>query len=120
MTNQKQIYRIKGKAYNEEELKVFSKGKVKSPATPTWEKDIHRFILDWLSPLELIQVQTSGSTGLPKTIEFRKTHLLASAMASISFLDLKEGGIAFFCLPTQFIAGKLMILRALVGGLDLH
>ena len=104
MTDQKQTYRISGKTYTAEELNVYAKGKVKSPATPIWEKDVHRFILDWLSPLELLQVQTSGSTGLPKTVEFPKEFVEASARASISYLNLKEGGVAYLCLPTQFIA----------------
>ncbi len=120
MTDQKLTYRISGKTYTAEELNVYAKGKVKSPATPIWEKDVHRFILDWLSPLELLQVQTSGSTGLPKTIEFPKEFIEASAQASISYLNLKEGGIAYLCLPTQFIAGKLMVVRSMIGGMDLH
>jgi len=120
MTEQKQIYRISGETYTKEDLKTYANGKVKNASTPAWEKDIHRFILDWISPMEYLQVHTSGSTGLPKPIEIEKKYFEASAMASISFLDLKKGGISFLCLSTNFIAGKMMIVRSLVGGLDLH
>ena len=120
MTDQKQNYYISGKAYTKEDLKIFAKGKVRNASTPTWEKDIHRFILDWISPMEYLQVHTSGSTGIPKAIEIEKKYFEASAKASISFLDLKEGAVSFLCLPTDFIAGKMMIVRSLVGGLNLH
>lgn len=120
MTEQKQTYRIKGKTYSEEELKDFSKKMVKSDKTPKWEKEIYHFILDWISPLELLPVQTSGSTGLPKSLEIPKEFIEASAKASVNFMELEKGKVAFLCLPVQFIAGKLMVVRAFVGGLDLH
>lgn len=120
MTEQQKKYRISGKAYNEEGLKTFAKNKVKKSSTPDWEKAIFRFILDWISPLELIEVHTSGSTREPKHMDIPKIYFEASAKASIQTMNIKEGGVAFLCLPTQYIAGKMMIVRALVGGLDLH
>jgi o-succinylbenzoate---CoA ligase len=120
MTEQPKNYCISGKTYTEEDLKIYAKGKVKNPSTPDWEKDIHRFILDWISPIELLEVHTSGSTGVPRYVEIPKSYFVASATASIESLNLKKGGIAFLCLPTEYIAGKMMIVRALVGGLDLH
>lgn len=120
MTDKMQTYRIAGKSYTEEDLKVFAKGKVKNEATPVWEKKIHRFILDWISPMEYIQVETSGSTGLPKTIELQKAHVEASAQATLTFLGLKQGDTAYLCLPVDYIAGKMMVVRSLVGGFDLH
>lgn len=120
MTESKQNYLILGKAYTEDELKVYARGKVMNEFTPSWEKDIFRFILDWISPMEYIEIQTSGSTGAPKVMEVDKTQVEASARATIDYLELKEGSIAFLCLPTQYIAGKMMIVRSLIGGMDLH
>jgi len=115
-----QNYWISGKAYNEEDLTIYAKGKVKNHSTPEWEKDIFRFILDWISPLELLEVHTSGSTGIPRKIEIPKIYFEASAKASVRLMNIKKNGISFLCLPTQYIAGKMMVVRSMVGGLDLH
>lgn len=120
MTENLQNYLILGKEYTEEELKVYAKGKVTNEFTPIWERDIFRFILDWISPMEYIEIQTSGSTGIPKVMEVDKIHVEASARATIDYLELKKGGIAFLCLPIQYIAGKMMVVRALIGGMDLY
>lgn len=119
MTDQTKSFKIAGKSYSTEELKEYAKGKVKNDKTPAWEKDIYRFILDWISPMEYLQVQTSGSTGLPKVIEIDKSYFEASAMATIKHLELKDG-ISFLCLPTSYVAGKMMIVRSFVGGMDLY
>lgn len=44
----------------------------------------------------------------------------ASAKATLDFFNLKRGDSALLCLPVKYIAGKMMIIRALSGGLDLR
>ncbi len=65
------------------------------------------------SRTETITVKTSGSTGTPKTISLSKTAMLASAEATGTFFDLPAGTRALLCLSSDYIAGKMMWVRAL-------
>ncbi len=85
-----------------------------------WKKEIFYFIIDWLSDSDIIKVNTSGSTGTPKTISLLKEHVKASAEATNQFFDLKKGDNALLCLPVKYIAGKLMIIRAILGRYNLY
>ena len=80
------------------------------------EVEVHDFLLEWFSESETITVKTSGSTGTPKTILLRKEQVINSAKATGAFFDLAENTTALFCLPIHYIAGKLMLVRALVLG----
>ncbi|MDA3853347.1 MAG: O-succinylbenzoic acid--CoA ligase, partial [Bacteroidales bacterium] len=84
-----------------------------------WEKEVWAFVKEWLSDEEVVQVTTSGSTGVPKTMAIEKKYLHNSAMMTLAFLGLKPGDVALLCLSASYIAGKMMIVRALEGGLDL-
>jgi O-succinylbenzoic acid--CoA ligase len=77
------------------------------------------FIKEWLNPDPYISLKTSGSTGVPKTILIAKNKMLSSAARSAEYFDFKEGQKALLCLPVNYIAGKMMIVRALFSGLDL-
>ena len=46
--------------------------------------------------------------------------MIASAEATISFFNLKKKDKILLCLPMSFIAGKMMVVRALAGSLDLY
>ena len=80
-----------------------------------WKKEIFYFIIDWLSESETVKVTTSGSTGTPKTLLLNKEYVKKSAEATNRFFELKKGDKALLCLPVKYIAGKLMIVRALEG-----
>ena len=84
-----------------------------------FQSHIGRFLLDWLSQSDTISVTTSGSTGRPKTIVLKKKAMINSALATGRFFELKPGNTAILCLPTQYIAGKMMLVRAMVLGLRL-
>jgi O-succinylbenzoic acid--CoA ligase len=79
----------------------------------------HQFFIDWFNDADFIKVQTSGSTGKPKKIQLKKEFMLNSALATGAFFDLKEGTKTLLCLSTDFIAGKMMLVRALVLGWNL-
>ncbi|MGN0069743.1 MAG: AMP-binding protein [Prevotella sp.] len=64
-------------------------------------------------------VNTSGSTGKPKAICVEKKRMEASAQTTCRFLGLKQGQTALLCMDTKYIAGKMMIVRALSCGLRL-
>ena len=60
-----------------------------------------------------IEVQTSGSTGVPKRMLVEKSRMLASARRTNNVLGLKPQDVALVCLPVDYIAGKMMVVRAL-------
>ncbi len=74
------------------------------------------FLSDFFSQENKIEIQTSGSTGKPKLIEIKKEFMINSAIATGDFFDLNENTTALLCLNTDYIAGKMMLVRALVLG----
>jgi len=113
-------YYIEGKSFTENDLIQYCKQKLVDEEIEKFEKDIFQFILEWFSPSDYMELKTSGSTGKPKEIRLQKKHMEASARATISFFDLKPKDKILHCLPMHFIAGKMMVVRALVGSLDLY
>jgi O-succinylbenzoic acid--CoA ligase len=84
-----------------------------------FEQEIGEFLLNWLDATAEITVHTSGSTGLPKEISLLKEHMVNSAKATGSYFNLKPSQKALLCLPARYIAGKMMLVRAMVLGLAL-
>lgn len=83
-------------------------------------EDIFNFLQDWFSENEIILVNTSGSTGKPKPIPLKKVQMINSAKATGDFFNLPSKTKSLSCLPIKFIAGKMMWVRAMVLGWDLH
>lgn len=81
---------------------------------------IGNFILEWLDSNDFIYVNTSGSTGKPKRIKLQKEHVINSALATVRFFKLNKGTKALLCLPSEYIAGKMMLVRAMIAGWDLY
>lgn len=82
-------------------------------------RPIGDFLEEWLNPSSELLLKTSGSTGTPKTIIAQKDQLLASAAATAEYFKFTPGQTALLCLPVQYIAGKMMIVRALYSGLNI-
>ncbi|WP_337627666.1 AMP-binding protein [Prevotella sp.] len=80
---------------------------------------LEEFINQWQSPSPTLLVHTSGSTGKPKPMLVEKRRMEASARITCSFLGLKRGDSALLCMPLDYIAGKMMVVRAIVWGLQL-
>ncbi|WP_321288623.1 AMP-binding protein [uncultured Sunxiuqinia sp.] len=89
-------------------------------ALSDWETQWMGFLQEWYNQNDYIEVNTSGSTGTPKTIKLNKDFVAASAQRTIQYFNLKKSDRILHCLPTRYIAGKLMVVRALLGELDLH
>ncbi|MCA1764086.1 MAG: AMP-binding protein [Flavobacteriales bacterium] len=68
---------------------------------------------------DTIGVKTSGSTGDPKLFTFPKSALEQSAKATISFFNLLPQSRAALALPMDYIAAKMMVTRAVVGGFNI-
>ena len=81
---------------------------------------LFNFLKEWTSTSSTVELQTSGSTGLPKKMQLSKSKMILSAKRTGEFLKLQPKDKALCCLPINYIAGKMMIVRALVLGLDLH
>lgn len=84
-----------------------------------FEKPVGNFLLDWFDSKSYIEMQTSGSTGTPKLIRVDKQAMVNSALATGDFFELHAGNKALQCLPVKYVAGKMMLIRAIVLGLDL-
>jgi len=83
------------------------------------EIDLGVFLLDWLDDKETIELTTSGTTGAPKVITIKKQSMVHSAIATGNFFNLHPQDKALLCLPARYIAGKMMIVRAMMLGLEL-
>lgn len=77
------------------------------------------FLHEWFNDSPTLTIHTSGSTGTPKEIEVEKELMINSAVATCLFLELKPGDTALLCMPLDYIAGKMMVVRALVANLSL-
>ncbi|MEZ4841554.1 MAG: AMP-binding protein [Flavobacteriaceae bacterium] len=80
------------------------------------QPNTHTFLEQWFDTNDYVEVKTSGSTGVPKTIHLQKEHMKNSAKATGAFFELEEGTKALLCLSTDYIAGKMMLVRALTLG----
>ena len=78
-----------------------------------------QFLQQWHDESPFVRVQTSGSTGAPKPMLAEKRRMEASARITCRFLGLQRGDTALLCLPLDYIAGKMMVVRALTCGLRL-
>ena len=78
-----------------------------------------KFIEEWYNDSEYVEVKTSGSTGEPKRMMVEKSRMLNSARITCDFLGLKPGDTALLCMSTDYIAGKMMIVRSIERGLKL-
>ncbi len=79
--------------------------------------DDHTFFLhQWFDDSLVFEVQTSGSTGKPKTYRFAKQTAVAVARRSIDFFGLPPASKVLLVLSSDYIAGKMMWVRALTGG----
>lgn len=83
------------------------------------EQAIGEFLLDWFDNKDYIEMRTSGTTGLPKTVKLEKQAMIQSALATGDFFELEPRNKALLCLPVKFVAGKMMLVRSLILGLDL-
>lgn len=94
-----------------------------SPATSpllAFRRELDLFLAEWFDASPYLTVQTSGSTGTPKKLAVEKERMMQSARLTCRFLGLRPGDSALLCMPLRYIAGKMMVVRALVAGLDLR
>ncbi|AQX03854.1 AMP-dependent synthetase [Elizabethkingia meningoseptica] len=88
-------------------------------AQNNFEERVKDFLAEWVSDSETVEVQTSGSTGVPKKFPIEKSRMLCSAEMTCDFLNLNEGDTALLCLPIEYISGKMMVVRSVLRKLKL-
>ncbi|MDD3320820.1 MAG: AMP-binding protein [Paludibacter sp.] len=116
MNNSVQTIQINGKVFDKEDLdKLFYSNELKD----SWHNVMYDFLLNWFDETNFILAHTSGSTGKPKEIKLTKTAMRNSAEMTNQFFGLNSTSTALLCLPATYIAGKMMLVRAIVGGFNL-
>ena len=103
-------FKIQGISYTKNGIMEYLKEK----------KDYYNFLKSWFDHKDYILTKTSGSTGKPKKIKLKKLDLIESSKLTARYFDLKVGDKVINCLPVKYIAGKMMLVRSLVLGLDLY
>lgn len=105
---------LNGIVYNSDNLDVLS-----ALSEEKWLSEICNFLSEWFSDATEILTHTSGSTGKPKEIRLRKDVMRNSARMTNEFFSMTQSMTALLCLPASYIAGKMMVVRAIVGGYNL-
>lgn len=77
------------------------------------------FLSEWHNENPELLVHTSGSTGKPKPLWVEKQRMLNSARITCDFLGLKAGDTALLCMPLNYIAGKMVVVRSIERNLSL-
>ena len=104
-------FKLQGKSFSSvEELIAFSE---------EISSEVAFFLSEWFNNEVFVEVKTSGSTGTPKPIQLQKKQMVNSAKATGNFFNLNEGTTALLCMSANFIAGKMMLVRALTLGWEL-
>ena len=81
--------------------------------------ELREFLYEWFDERPYVTGHTSGSTGTPKEIRLHKADMRASARITNHFFGIGKGSVLLLCLSVSYIAGKMMVVRALEAGADL-
>lgn len=77
------------------------------------------FIDQWFDASPYIKAHTSGSTGRPKEINLLKSDMVASALSTNAYFNITDSSKLLCPLSADYIAGKMMIVRAILSGAQL-
>lgn len=80
---------------------------------------VERFVELWKDDSDYVEAYTSGSTGVPKMVKLSKSDMELSARATCEFFGVESGSLVFLPLAVDYIAGKMMVVRAEVSGSDI-
>jgi len=115
----KQFLLMEGQRFSASEVSSeLKKGSAKKGSD--FHLELFRFLEDWFDPSEEMIVHSSGSTGKPKPMVVKKKFMMQSACITCDFFGLESNDRILLCMSLNFIAGKMMVVRALVAGLDLY
>ncbi|MCQ4873912.1 MULTISPECIES: AMP-binding protein [Odoribacteraceae] len=84
------------------------------------DETVTNFLKEWYNNEDYVTGHTSGSTGTPKELHLLKRDMIASAELTNRFFHIGTGSNLLLCLSPSYIAGKMMIVRAILSGANLH
>lgn len=88
---------------------------IKTVSSPLFSK----FVEEWFSSEKYILAHTSGSTGVPKSIYLDKNDMIHSAKMTNEFFNIGSKSRLLLCLSPNYIAGKMMIVRAILADAEI-
>lgn len=77
-----------------------------------YEKQTLQFLKAWFHDQSVFKQQTSGSTGIPKSIPITRKQMEASAKMTLEHFQLTTGDHFLNPLNINYIGGKMMLVRA--------
>jgi o-succinylbenzoate---CoA ligase len=78
-----------------------------------------KLVAGWQSGKKTFELKTSGSTGIPKTIQLYRDKIEYSAHQTAQAFGINPGDTLLCCLGLNYVAGFMMVMRALVIGCNL-
>lgn len=78
-----------------------------------YEARVLDFVRQWLNGAQEFSLTTSGSTGPPQPVHFRRQQLEASARRTGDYFDLGPGERLLVCLNCEYVGGLMMLVRGL-------
>lgn len=84
-----------------------------------YEQKAIDFCKKWLSGKQAFTLHTSGSTGIPKSLDLTREQMIASAELTGKTFGLSQGDTALVCVNIDYIAGVMMLVRGMTLGLKL-
>lgn len=117
LNRKEQYITLEGKTYSAADIARLSASV--TTQTPPMLAELYAFLEAWFDDSPTMRVHTSGSTGTPKELIVRKEQMMQSARLTCEVFKLAKGDTALLCMPLRYIAGKMMVVRALVGELNL-
>ncbi len=105
------------------ENQVYSKAEdfeVNQEGLPDFARAAFSFCKDWLEGEKTFSQSTSGSTGTPKPISISRFQMEVSAKATGAFFKTDSDSKLLCCLNPAYIAGKMMLVRAMVWNSEIH
>ena len=81
---------------------------------PDFVQEALSFCGNWIEGKSEFTQQTSGSTGTPKKIQISRSQMESSALSTGKFFQIQHKAQLLCCLNTAYIAGKMMLVRAMV------
>ena len=108
-------FKLNGYHYNEEEIYPVAYSFIKEGIE--YEELIGNFLLDWFNDnYEQMKLRTSGSTGEVKEMFVPREKMKNSAIATGKRFKLPAKTKALCCIPSNYVAGRMMLIRAMVLG----
>jgi len=110
------FFRINGRRIYYDQLQD---GKLEIGEFTDFERSTLNFITEWLTGEKEFSIKTSGTSGNPKTLSFSRKQLISSAQRTLDTFGLRSNDKILVCLNSSYVAGKMMLVRGMVGNLQM-